>query len=173
MSALGSERSIPPPHAGEKAMLESWLEFQRETLAVKCAGLDDRQVRLAAVEPSAMTLLGLVQHMTVVERKWFQEVLAGREVSYDEAIGDGFTLVAERGIEAALADWRAEVQRSREAAAEGSLDDSGALNEQFAKIIGESSVSLRWILVHMIEEYARHNGHADLIRERIDGVTGV
>ncbi|KOG59482.1 hypothetical protein ADK38_42630 [Streptomyces varsoviensis] len=154
-------------------MLESWLEFQRETLAVKCAGLDDRQVRLAAVEPSAMTLLGLVQHMTVVERKWFQEVLAGREVSYDEAIGDGFTLVAERGIEAALADWRAEVQRSREAAAEGSLDDSGALNEQFAKIIGESSVSLRWILVHMIEEYARHNGHADLIRERIDGVTGV
>ncbi|MEU7042886.1 DinB family protein [Streptomyces varsoviensis] len=173
MAMTSNERSIPPPHADERAMLESWLEFQRETLAVKCAGLDDRQVRLAAVEPSAMTLLGLVQHMTVVERKWFQEVLAGREVSYDEAVGDGFTLVAERGIEGALADWRAEVQRSREAAAEGSLGDSGALNEQFAKIIGESSVSLRWILVHMIEEYARHNGHADLIRERIDGVTGV
>ncbi|MEV0278356.1 DinB family protein [Streptomyces sp. NPDC050610] len=173
MSTTHMGRSIPPAHAGERAMLESWLEFQRETLAMKCAGLDDRQARLAAVEPSAMTLLGLVQHMTVVERRWFQEVLAGREASYDEAIGDGFTLVPERGIDAALADWRAEVQRSREAAAEGSLDDSGELTEQFAKILGESTISLRWVLVHMIEEYARHNGHADLIRERIDGVTGV
>ncbi|MFE7121220.1 DinB family protein [Streptomyces sp. NPDC057654] len=173
MSTTYMGRSIPPPHADERAMLESWLDFQRETLATKCAGLDDHQVRLAAVEPSAMTLLGLVQHMTVVERKWFQEVLAGREASYDEAIGNGFTLVAERGMDAALTDWRAEVQRSREAAAGSSLDGSGALNEQFAKIVGESTVSLRWILVHMIEEYARHNGHADLIRERIDGVTGV
>ncbi|MGP3949953.1 DinB family protein [Streptomyces sp. 7N604] len=167
-------RPIPPPHADERAMLESWLEFHRATLALKCAGLDDRQLRLAPVAPSPMTLLGLVQHMAEVERNWFQRVFAGRDVPpvYEGGKGDGFALAPDRGIDEALAVWRAEVARSRELIAASSLDDSGKLSEQEAGHVGDDGVSLRWILVHMIEEYARHNGHADLLRESIDGVTG-
>jgi uncharacterized damage-inducible protein DinB len=167
-------RPIPPPHADERATLESWLEFHRSTLTLKCAGLDDRQVRLASVPPSPMTLLGLVQHMAKVERTWFQRVFAGKDLPplYDAGKGDGFALDPDHGIEEALSVWHAEVARSREAIAASSLDDPGMLSEQHAQIVGDQSVSLRWILAHMIEEYARHNGHADLLRECIDGVTG-
>ncbi len=153
-------------------MLESWLDFHRATLALKCAGLDDSQVRLASVEPSAMTLLGLVQHMAEVERNWFQRVLSCRDVPklYEE--GGSFALSPGRGLDEALAVWQAEVAQSRELAAACSLDDSGKLSEHDAQMVGDDSISLRWIFLHMIEEYARHNGHADLIRERVDGVTG-
>ncbi|MER6844923.1 DinB family protein [Streptomyces platensis] len=168
-------RLVPPPHADERAMLESWLEFHRATLPLKCAGLDDQQVRLTSVAPSTMTLLGLVRHLAEVERNWFQRVFAGQDIPpvYEAEKGDGFTLAPDRGIEEALADWRAEVDRSRELIATASLDDSGRLSEREAGFAGDQTVSLRWILVHMIEEYARHNGHADLLRERIDGVTGL
>ncbi|KOG39904.1 hypothetical protein ADK74_27005 [Streptomyces decoyicus] len=154
-------------------MLEAWLDFHRDTLALKCAGLDDRQLRLASVTPSSMSLLGLVQHMAVVERNWFQRVFAGEDMpSLSEAgDADGFTLAPDRGIDEALALWRAEIARSREATAAASLDDTGELSGREAEYLG-GQVSLRWILVHMIEEYARHNGHADLIRESIDGTTG-
>ncbi|MEU5208181.1 DinB family protein [Streptomyces sp. NPDC020742] len=167
-------RPVPPPHADERTMLETWLDFHRATLALKCAGLDDRQLRRAAVPPSSVTLLGLVQHLAEVERNWFQRVFAGRDLPpvYGEGAADGFALVPDRGIDEALAVWRAEVARSREAVAGASLADSGRLSEEEAAHVGEQGVSLRWILVHMIEEYARHNGHADLIRESLDGVTG-
>ncbi|MGD3106179.1 DinB family protein [Streptomyces sp. YGL11-2] len=167
-------RPVPPPHADERTMLESWLDFHRETLALKCAGLDDDRLRVASVAPSPMTLLGLVQHLAEVERNWFQRVFAGRAVPqvYEDGGGDGFALAADRGIEEALATWRAEVARGRELIAGASLDDSGSLSEEEARHVGDQGVSLRWILVHMIEEYARHNGHADMLRERIDGVTG-
>lgn len=172
-SILG-DRPVPPPLADERSTLEGWLEFHRATLVVKCIGLDDRQVRLASVEPSSLTLLGLVQHMAVVERNWFQQIFAGKEVRkiYEEGMGDGFTLVTRRGMDEASAVWRAEVATSRELIAGASLDDVGEVPQPEASIIGER-VSLRWILQHMIEEYARHNGHADLLRERIDGVTGM
>ncbi|WP_327688017.1 DinB family protein [Streptomyces tubercidicus] len=167
-------RPVPPPHADERAMLESWLEFHRATLPLKCAGLDDQQARLASVAPSTMTLLGLVQHLAEVERNWFQRVFAGLDVPpvHEAEKGNGFTLAPDRGIAEALADWRAEVARSRELIATASLDDTGTLSEREAGFVGDQRVSLRWILVHLIEEYARHNGHADLLRERIDGVTG-
>ncbi|MFE1172580.1 DinB family protein [Streptomyces sp. NPDC058773] len=167
-------RPVPSPHADERAMLESWLEFHRATLPLKCAGLDDRQLRLASADPSTMTLLGLVQHLAEVERNWFQRVFAGQDVPpvYGPEAGDGFTLTPDRGIDEALADWHAEVARSRELIATASLDASGTLSEREAGFVGDQGVSLRWILIHMIEEYARHNGHADLLRERIDGVTG-
>ncbi|MFD9220117.1 DinB family protein [Streptomyces sp. NPDC060064] len=167
-------RRIPPPHADERAMLESWLEFHRATLTLKCEGLDDHQLRLASAAPSPMTLLGLVQHMAEVERNWFQRVFARQDVPqvYAEGKGDGFALAPDRGIDEALAVWRAEVARSRELIATSSLDDSGKLSDQEARLVGDQELSLRWILVHMIEEYARHNGHADLLRERIDGATG-
>ncbi|MEW2492768.1 DinB family protein [Streptomyces nodosus] len=167
-------RAVPPPHADERAMLESWLDFHRATLASKCAGLDDRQLCLASVEPSSMTLLGLLQHLTMVERNWFHRVFAGLDVPpMAPASGGGFELAPDRGGDETLAEWRRAVARSRELTAGASLEDSGKLSDREAGFVGDKEVSLRWILVHMIEEYARHNGHADLIRERIDGTTGV
>ncbi|MET9290425.1 DinB family protein [Streptomyces sp. NPDC003077] len=174
MATTPDGRPIPLPRADERSMLESWLEFHRATLALKCRGLDDQQIRLTSVEPSSMTLLGLVQHMAEVERNWFQRVFAGLDVpTVDKEAQDfGFGLVSERGIEEALTTWRAEIARGRELIATASLDDTGRLSEENAAALGAPEVSLRWILIHMIEEYARHNGHADLLRERIDGVTG-
>ncbi|MGW6599046.1 DinB family protein [Streptomyces sp. NPDC055036] len=174
MTTTPDGRPIPPPHAGERAMLEAWLDFHRATLALKCSGLKDDQLRLAAAAPSSMTLLGLVQHMAEVERNWFQRVFAGQDVHavFEESNVDGFALEDGRGLDEAMAVWRTEIARGRELVAAASLDDSGRLSEQDAGIVGDVGVSLRWIMVHMIEEYARHNGHADLIRERIDGVAG-
>ncbi|MEV8452431.1 DinB family protein [Streptomyces sp. NPDC052095] len=174
MTTTPDGRPVPPPRADERAMLEAWLDFHRATLALKCAGLDDGQLRLAAAPPSRMTLLGLVQHMAEVERKWFQQVLAGQTVPqvFDDSGPDGFALAPDRGIEEATAAWRAEIARGRALSAGASLDDTGLLSERDAEYLGDRGVSLRWILVHLIEEYARHNGHADLIRERIDGAVG-
>ncbi|MFD7070489.1 DinB family protein [Streptomyces sp. NPDC059913] len=175
MTTTPDGRPVPPPRADERAMLESWLDFHRATLALKCAGLEDGQLRLATASPSRMTLLGLVQHMAEVERNWFQRVLAGQDVPrvFDDAGPDGFALVPDRGIEEATAAWRAEIARGRELSADAALDDTGHLPGPDAEYLGDQGVSLRWILVHLIEEYARHNGHADLIRERIDGAAGV
>jgi uncharacterized damage-inducible protein DinB len=152
-------------------MLESWLEFHRETLVFKCEGLSAEQLRWRAVPPSTLSLLGLVRHMTEVERNWFQRVIAGAEAPplyYTEADRDGdFDNVDDADPEEAFAAWRSEGEAARRVlAAASSLDDDGAKQRH-----GEL-VSVRWILVHMIEEYARHNGHADLLRECIDGVTG-
>ncbi|WP_026248589.1 DinB family protein [Streptomyces sp. LaPpAH-108] len=174
MNTTPDGRPVPPAHADERAMLEAWLDFHRATLALKCSGLKDDQLRLAAASPSSMTLLGLVQHMAEVERNWFQRVFARQKMPlvFGEDNADGFALHPERGLDEAMATWQAEVARGRELIAEASLDDSGHLSEQEAGHVGDREVSLRWIMVHMIEEYARHNGHADLIREQIDGVTG-
>ncbi|NBM15037.1 DinB family protein [Streptomyces sp. GC420] len=174
MTKTPDGRPIPPPHADERAMLEAWLDFHRATLALKCAGLTDEQLRLAAASPSSMTLLGLVQHMAEVERNWFQRVFVGQDVPpvFGESNGDGFALLPDRGLDEATAAWQAEIARGRELVAAASLDDSGHLSEREAGHVGEQGVSLRWIMVHMIEEYARHNGHADLIREGVDGATG-
>jgi uncharacterized damage-inducible protein DinB len=174
MNTTPDGRPIPPAHADERSMLEAWLDFHRATLALKCAGLRDDQLRLAAASPSSMTLLGLVQHMAEVERNWFQGVFAGEDMPpvFGENNPDGFSLEPERGLDEATAVWQKEITRGRELTVDASLDDSGHLSEQEAGHVGGQEVSLRWIMVHMIEEYARHNGHADLIREQIDGATG-
>ncbi|MFI0935307.1 DinB family protein [Streptomyces sp. NPDC021019] len=174
MTTTPDGRPIPPAHADERTMLTAWLDFHRSTLALKCAGLDDTQARKAAVVPSSMTMIGLVQHLAEIERNWFSRVFAGEDVAllFGDQGGFGFTLDPERTLEEALATWRTEVERSRELIADAPLDASGRLSAENAAVLGEDSVSLRWILIHMIEEYARHNGHADLIREAVDGVTG-
>ncbi len=174
MTTTPDGRPVPPPHADERTMLTAWLDFHRATLALKCADLTDDQVRLAAVPPSSMTLLGLVQHMAEVERNWFQRVFAGQDMPpvFDMTNTDGYALRPGRGLDEATAAGQAEIARGRELTADASLDDSGRLTDHQAGHVGDPSVSLRWILVHMIEEYARHNGHADLLRERIDGTTG-
>ncbi|MCC3767973.1 DinB family protein [Streptomyces sp. UNOC14_S4] len=168
-------RPMPSPRADERTLLEGWLDFHRATLALKCSDLDDRQARTASAEPSRITLLGLVRHMEIVERHWFQDVFARREGTLRQGPETdlGFALDPDQGLDEALASWRAEVERSQEAIADRSLDDCGHLAGQNAAFLESEEVSLRWILTHMIEEYARHNGHADLIRERVDGTTGL
>jgi uncharacterized damage-inducible protein DinB len=164
-------RTDPPFALGERAMLDSWLEYHRATLAMKCEGLSEEQLRLRSVPPSTLSLLGLVRHMADVERSWFRRVLEGADappLHYSETNRDGdFDDVDDADVQAAFAAWEAECAYARQLVAmTPSLD-----------VVGKGArpgddVTLRWIMIHMIEEYARHNGHADLLRERIDGVTG-
>ena len=165
-------RADPPYVADERTMLEAWLDFHRATLRWKCDGLSVEQLALPAVPPSSLSLLGLVRHLSEVERSWFRRTMAGEDappIYYSDAAPDDdlFDLDPHQA-EQALATWEAEVAAARAAAASyDSLDAVAATKRR-----GTIDVSLRWIFVHMIEEYARHNGHADLIRERIDGRTG-
>jgi uncharacterized damage-inducible protein DinB len=166
------ERPMPPRNADERTTLESWLDFYRVTLAMKCEGLHEEQLRMAAAPPSNLTLLGLVQHAAEVERNWFRRVLAGEPAppiyrSGDDSAGHdgGFEVSAQSSYRAARLVWQDEIRQARTNCAARGLDDTCAF------MGGE--VTLRWIFVHMISEYARHCGHADVLRERIDGVTGV
>jgi len=164
------ERIDPPLVAQEREKLAAWLDYHRATLAVKCEGLTDDQLRAQAVPPSSLSLLGLVRHMGEVERSWFRRVLSGEQAPpryYSDENPDGdFDDVADAGVAEAFGYWRDECAHARErVAAAPSLDVTGTGRQ------GEG-YSLRWIMVHMIEEYARHNGHADLLRERIDGTVG-
>ncbi|MFD4632951.1 DinB family protein [Streptomyces sp. NPDC058284] len=175
MTTLPDGRRIPPLTADEPALLASWLDMHRATLALKCAGLDDEQTLRTAVEPSALSLFGLVQHLAEVERNWIQRIFARRDVPplYGEDQSCAFTPDRSRTFAEVLAVWEREVEVNRGICAGRPLDDTGRLGAEEAAVVGgEETVSLRWILVHLIEEYARHNGHADLLRERIDGVTG-
>ncbi|MFG2549084.1 DinB family protein [Streptomyces sp. NPDC048581] len=166
---LPDGRPIPLTTGPELPMLESWLDFHRATLELKCAGLDDSQVRLVSAEPSRLTLLGLVQHLAECERNWFQRVVGGLDVAPVFEDATGYALDPGRGIDEALAVWRREIARGREVCAGRSPESVGRI--EVAPMAG-LEVSLRWVFIHMIEEYARHNGHADILRERIDGVIG-
>lgn len=152
----------------EREMLEQWLDRHRATLAIKCEGLSHDQLRLQSVPPSNLSPLGLVRHMADVERWWFRVVMEGGpdEPYYWDTPGQDsdFDDVATADVDADLARWYAECEHARIVAASRTLDDTGVDHDE--------RVSLRWVLIHMIEEYARHNGHADLLRECIDGVTG-
>ncbi|MGV0812775.1 DinB family protein [Mycolicibacterium boenickei] len=165
------ERPMPPLNADERTTLESWLNFYRLTLALKCDGLDDAQLRTAAAPPSELTLLGLVQHAAEVERNWFRRVLAGESAppifgprDHPEGHDGGFEVSAQSTYQAAYRIWQSEIMRAQANCAARALDDT-------SEFMG-GEVSLRWIYTHMIGEYARHCGHADVIREHIDGVTG-
>ncbi|MEV5671644.1 MULTISPECIES: DinB family protein [Streptomyces] len=165
------ERSAPALDAAERTMLEGWLDYHRATLAMKCAGLTDAQLREASVPPSEFTLLGLVRHLAENERGWFREVLAGEElppIYGTEEDPDGeFHVTEEDTWEEARTTWETEIEAARANAAKLGLDGLSAGVGKAGK-----PFTLRWIYTHMIEEYARHNGHADLVRERIDGATG-
>jgi hypothetical protein len=163
-------RPEPPTVAEERPMLESWLDYQRATLQLKCAGLDGEQLARRAVEPSSLSLLGLVRHMAEVERSWFRRRLARQDLEMiycgpDNEDGD-FDDVDAASAEQDFTTYAREVDAAREVAERHSLD------ETFVHQRHKVEMDLRWVYVHMIEEYARHNGHADLLRERIDGVTG-
>jgi uncharacterized damage-inducible protein DinB len=163
-------RESAPYIAGERQMLEAWLDFHRQTLLHKCGGLTAEQLRERAAPPSKLSLLGLVRHMTEVERGWFRRRVAGEDVSFQyssESDPDGeFDHVDDADAEQDLAAYAREIELARQAAIGHGLD------ETFYHSHRDAQVTVRWVYVHMIEEYARHNGHADLLRERIDGATG-
>ncbi len=170
-TAPDQTRTDPPTVAGERAALEGWLDYHRGTLLAKCQGLTGEQLAERSVPPSSLSLLGLVRHMTDVERAWFRIRPAGEPGLSLRYETDGFPdadfdFAEPSGAEADLAAYRQECELARAAMAGRPLDDT------FVDSRYGTTIDLRWVYLHMIEEYARHNGHADLLRERIDGVTG-
>lgn len=166
------DRREPIPRTGsELEVLTGFLDHQRMTFEQKCAGLSAAQLSEASVPPSALSLHGLVRHLAGAERWWFQMQFAGDKVpmlyySDDDPSQDFDSLDGD--IEEAFTVWHRECDRSREiVAAATSLDDTGTT------IRDGEPFSLRWLLVDLIAEYARHNGHTDLLRERLDGATGL
>ncbi|MEU0373761.1 DinB family protein [Streptomyces sp. NPDC006283] len=164
-------RTEPSTTASELDMLTGFLDYHRETLIMKCEGLDDAQLRTPSLAPSGLTLMGLVRHLAEVERYWFREIMDDEDLPdlySTEQDHDGDFHVTDQDTWAeAHATWLAQVTDARKVTASHGLDDVSASLSR-----GGKRFSLRWILTHMIEEYARHNGHADLLREHIDGATG-
>jgi uncharacterized damage-inducible protein DinB len=154
----------------ERPQLDSWLEFCRATLLYKCDGLELEQLKLRPVAGSSLSLLGIVRHMTYVEQVWFERIFTGSEVVEYYKLPDDrdadFNDLDGASLEQVLANYESAVATSRGCAFGHDLGESSL------KVSRGRSTDLRWIYVHMIEEYSRHNGHADLIRELIDGTTG-
>ena len=170
-TAPAVDRIDVPRVADERTSLETWLDFHRATLLMKCAGLTGEQLKERSAPPSTLTLLGLVRHMAEVEQWWFRRNFAGvtglTDIYCTEASPDGdFDGIADADAATDLAHFVEECEESRKIVVGRGLD------ETFQHPRSGKDIDLRWVYVHMIEEYARHNGHADLLRERIDGVTG-
>jgi uncharacterized damage-inducible protein DinB len=170
---MATDRARPAQNASEREMLIGWLEHHRGILIWKCEGLGAEQLRQRAVPPSTLSLLGLVRHMADVERGWFRQVFLGEDVPdlYDRFADEDadFNDVDQAEPAEAFDAFERECGASRQIVARApSLD---VLSKRPSERTGQPW-SLRWIVTHMIEEYARHNGHADLLRERVDGSTG-
>jgi hypothetical protein len=161
-----TERTMPEGLCGERSLLDGWLDYYRATLLAKCEGLPGEQLVTRSCEPSVMSLLGLVRHMTEMERVYGHR-LADWNISFlyctdDNEDGD-FAGVTAAGAETDLETFREHCARTRQIMRSHQLDDT------FGK---RNSYALRWFYHYLIKEYARHLGHADLLRERIDGATG-
>jgi len=162
-------RAGGPTLGDERTTLMEYLRSQRLTLELKCSGLDATELARRSVEPSTLSLLGLVRHMAEVERTWFRRRMAGQDVPrlFGERDADFDGAVPDPEVVAQAWElWRAEVDFTNAYVAQA--PDL----EVTAEVPRHGPVSLREVLVHMVEEYARHNGHADLLRERIDGRIG-
>ena len=160
--------------SGEKATATAYLEAYRMTLEMKCEGLDAEQMARRAVPPSRLSLLGMVRHLARVEHRWFRCVLGGSpttpQIHDDGDAGFADVSASDAAVTAAWASWRAEVAHARSLWS-GFAEDR--LGEEFrVGAPGTGTVTARDLLVHMVEEYARHMGHVDLLRECIDGRTG-
>ena len=168
---MTADSRVGPPSSGsERDTLRAFLEYQRATLARKCEGLSDEELRRRSMPPSALSLLGLVRHLAEVERAWFRRVFEDHDapmvwsdrIDFQAAYDASASTRAE-----AFTAWEAEVASSRRIErAAPSLDLAG-----YQPRWGEQ-VSLRMVMVHVLLEYGRHNGHADLLREAIDGTVG-
>ncbi len=168
--AMTTERISPPLTGGERETLRAYLDFHRATLAMKCDGLGDEELCRQSMPPSTLSLLGLVRHMAEVERTWFRRVINKEDVplvwsaegDYQQAYDTSSATRTE-----AFDAWQTEVEHARRIEREAeSLDITG-----YQPRWGEH-VSLRLVMLHLIHEYARHNGHADFLREGIDGTVG-
>jgi uncharacterized damage-inducible protein DinB len=167
------ERPRPPRDVGELRMIADYIDWHRTTLLRKCEGLTAEQLKQQSCPPSNLTLLGLVRHLTDVERGWFRRGIGGQTsdeapplyYSDDDPEGD-IEVGPDTDAFAAIDTYREEVARCREV-----IEQAGSLD----RVIGDEgsgAINVRWVLQHMLEEYARHNGHADLLREAIDGSIG-
>ena len=158
-----------PVAGNEKEVLAGFLDHYRATIIAICEGLSDEALRRTVV-PSRTTILGMIKHLAYVERGWFQETIAGKPVDYpfddaDDPDAD-LRIEPEESSEEILDLYRTECARSREVIESVSLDDLVKGEKRSA------DYNVRWVVVHMIEETARHAGHADIIREQLDGTTG-
>ncbi|MBZ4014413.1 DinB family protein [Streptomyces purpurogeneiscleroticus] len=165
------ERPAPPLVGDEREILTSFLDWHRRTFELKCAGVEPERLSEKSVPPSGLSLHGLIRHLAGVEHWWLRVQFAGERDDFpyysDDHPDQDFEML-EGDVEEELAFWRAECAHSRKlVAAAPSLDATGT------HAASGQPVALRRILVHLIAEYARHNGHADLLRERLDGATGV
>jgi uncharacterized damage-inducible protein DinB len=161
------ERRKPPLVAPEKELLMAWLDYHRATLLRKIDGLTDEQLR-RQMTPSGLSLLGLVKHLGYVERGWFRIIYAGEQLSrpsYEHNRPAEFRIEPDETTQQIIDFYKGEVAAARKIVAGGDLD---AVAQHHPTL----KPTLRWIVTHMIEETARHNGHADIMRELIDGTTG-
>lgn len=166
---MTDDRPGPPLRGGERETLRGFLDYHRATLAMKCEGLSDEQLRRRST-PSTLSLLGLVRHMAEVERTWFRRVINGEDIPLVwSAEGDFQAAYDDTGAtrSAAFAAWQAEVEHSRRIEAQA----------ESLEVVGHQArwgedVSLRLVMLHVLQDYARHNGHADFLREGIDGTVG-
>ncbi len=164
------ERPTPPLTGGERESLRVYLDFHRATLEWKCEGLTDEQLRRRSMPPSSLSLLGLVRHMAEVERAWFRRTVNGEDIpllwseegDFQQAYDASGSTRAE-----AFDAWRTEVEHARRIEREAASLDVTAHQARWGE-----DVSLRIVMLHLIHEYARHNGHADFLREAVDGTVG-
>ncbi|HXW38871.1 MAG TPA: DinB family protein [Acidimicrobiales bacterium] len=165
------ERS-EPGNFPEREALEAWVDYHRGVLLWKCSGLTAEQLKRRSVPPSNLSLLGIVRHMTEVERWWFRIHAGDQDMELSHSTDDNpegdFNDLEAADAEADLDAYRAEIQAAKQTVAAKQLDDRVRSHGHHQ----DREVDIRWIYLHMIEEYARHNGHADLLRECIDGATG-
>ncbi|MHA3836983.1 DinB family protein [Terrabacter sp. AAH1] len=164
------DRPRIPRVADERAALTAYLEYYRATVEMKCRGLTPEQARTRSMPPSTMSLHGLVRHLAGVERWWFQQNFERRDVPFlfftEDKPDLDFDPPADADFTEDLETWRAECAVSREIVAAHDLDDTARPLDWY------EDVDLRWLVLRMITEYAQHCGHADLLREGVDGRTG-
>jgi uncharacterized damage-inducible protein DinB len=171
MTIPASPPTADQPHStgSERQVLEAFLDFHREVLVSKVDGISENEARHRRV-PSKTTLTGLIKHMIGVERGWFQEVLAGRKLEdIGPNVGGGdesWDLSENETVSSLIKEYEQTCEQSRQTAARFALDDAVPEPDM-------GQVSLRWVYVHMIEETARHVGHADILREQTDGAAGI
>ena len=171
MTLVTDTRVGPPLRGDERETLRAFLDYHRATLALKCEGLGDEELRSRSSPPSTLTLLGLVRQLAEVERTWFRRVMADEDIGmvWSEVENDFQTAYDATGATRteAFGAWQTEVEHARRIEREAESLDVTAYQARW-----DEHVSLRLVMVHMIQEYARHNGHADLLREGVDGTVG-
>jgi uncharacterized damage-inducible protein DinB len=167
---VSTDRIGPAITGPEREMLRGFLDFQRATLAMKCEALSDEELRRRSSPPSTLTLLGLLRHMAEVERTWFRRAINREDIplvwSDEMNFQAAFDLTGASGAEA-FRTWQTEVEHSRRIE-----EDASSLDVTGYQPRWEEDVSLRFVMLHVLLEYGRHNGHADLLREGIDGAVG-